>query len=158
MMDFTMNTTKTVPIFNAWWFYIIYLISYFPIAVLISKKGEEYWKGFIPIYNTYLLFKIYWEIKYFICFVILFVGEIILIIISTIFMNPFGYLVAIPIILLILVVLALMIYIGINLYIKIAKEHKKSGWFVIGLLSFNIIFLYILAFDKQIQKFFDDID
>ena len=156
-MDVAINTANTTPSFNAWQFWIICLISYFPIAVLINKKGIEYWKGFIPIYNSYLLFKIYWEVKYFICLIILLIGFVILLLVGAILMNPMGFFIGIPIILFALILFGLMVYIMINFYIHLAKAHEKTGWFVVGLILLNIIFYYFLAFDKQIQKFFNGI-
>lgn len=46
---------------------------------IFSKMGEAGWKAFIPIYNTYILFKNCWEVKFFIVWII-----------STLIMNGSG--------------------------------------------------------------------
>ncbi len=157
MSEIAVNTSKTLSSFGSMIFLIIVLIKNFPIAVLLNKKGIEYWKGFIPIYNNYLLFKIYWEVKYFICLIILFIGFIVLVLVGAILMNPMGFFIGIPIILFALILFGFMLYIVINFYVHLAKAHEKTGWFVVGLLFLNIVFYYFLAFDKQIQKFFNSI-
>ena len=157
MSEIAVNTSKTLSSFGSMFFVLTILISNFPIAVLLNKKGTEYWKGFIPIYNNYLLFKIYWEVKYFICLIILFIGFIVLVLVGATLMNPMAFFIGIPIILFALILFGFMLYIVINFYVHLAKAHEKTGWFVVGLLFLNIIFYYFLAFDKQIQKFFNSI-
>jgi len=44
---------------------IIFIILVVSLWKIFTKAGEEGWKAIIPFYNTYILFKITWEVKYF---------------------------------------------------------------------------------------------
>lgn len=106
-------------------------ISIFMIVVywkLFSKAGEAGWKAIIPIYNSYILFKIAKAPLFFFvwlaCMLLSFsTNETILVI------RLIGTLVA-----------------YIILDVKIAKAFGKSAGFAVGLIIFPIIFFPILAF------------
>ena len=42
---------------------IVYVLSAIATWNMLVKAGEKGWKGLIPIYNTYMLFKISWKVK-----------------------------------------------------------------------------------------------
>ena len=44
-------------------FCLLVIIGYFKI---FEKANEKGWKSLIPFYNIYLLYKIFWQTKYFI--------------------------------------------------------------------------------------------
>ena len=114
---------------------------------IFEKAGEKGWEALIPVYNTYILFKIAWKEKYFwiLClfvFTMSFGALLMGINPSNLVLGGFGDIIIIG-----SCVGMLVIY--FSLLSKICNSFNKGGLFMVGLIFLNIIFLGILAFDKS---------
>lgn len=114
---------------------------------IFEKAGEKGWEALIPVYNTYILFKIAWKEKYFwiLCLFVftMFFGALLMgINPSNLVLGGFGDIIIIG-----SCVGMLVIY--FSLLSKICNSFNKGGLFMVGLIFLNIIFLGILAFDKS---------
>ncbi len=114
---------------------------------IFEKAGEKGWEALIPVYNTYILFKIAWKEKYFwiLClfvFTMSFGALLMGINPSNLVLGGFGYIIIIG-----SCVGMLVIY--FSLLSKICNSFNKGGLFMLGLIFLNIIFFGILAFDKS---------
>ena len=112
----------------------------------LEKAGQAGWIQFIPIYNHYIEFKIYWKAKYY--WISIFAPFII------ITALVFGALSNNDLITLLtyLAVLAFAIYISLFMIILQYKKAKCFGQgfaFTIGLLIMNPLFRCIIAFSKN---------
>ena len=114
---------------------------------IFEKAGEKGWEALIPVYNTYILFKIAWKEKYFwiLCLFVftMFFGALLMgINPSNLVLGGFGDIIIIG-----SCVGMLVIY--FSLLSKICNSFNKGGLFMLGLIFLNIIFFGILAFDKS---------
>ena len=133
---------------------------------LFEKAGEQGWKAIIPCYNNYMVYKIFWQAKWFwfslIAVAVAFVSFIPLIITGLITLIQDGAInetniaggIGISIIAIIILVAGLIFnaVIEIILKVRIAKSFGKSGGFAAGLVFLTPIFLMILAFNKDKYK------
>ena len=131
-------------------FYILLVIATWKI---LEKAGEKGWKALIPIYNTYLLFKIVGAKKWFwISFASSFCGSLIC---SANGFNPsdmtaeqiqaydFG---GHPIVIVALIVMAILgVTVNIIYVIRTAKAFGKGKGFAVGLYFLPNIFWLILG-------------
>lgn len=126
-------------------FAAVYAIFLFVIAILLivalwkvfEKAGEQGWKALIPVYSSYMLYKIAWDKKAFWIAIVLGLLS--------------GFLMGIPLIgpLLGFISALLAGLIEIFCCVKLAKAFGHSGWFAAGLILLSPIFILILAFDKS---------
>lgn len=123
---------------------IAYIISVIPMWKQFTKAGEAGWKSLIPIYNSYLAFKLFYKAKMFWALLIVsFVSGLLAAI------PVIGWLVAIADAIFSLVV-------AIKFVASKAKSFGKGTGFAVGLFFLTIIFDYILAFGgseyKQLEE------
>ena len=123
---------------------IAYIISVIPMWKQFTKAGEAGWKSLIPIYNSYLEFKLFYKAKMFwILLIVSFVSGLLAAI------PVIGWLVAIADAIFSLVV-------AIKFVASKAKSFGKGTGFAVGLFFLTIIFDYILAFGgseyKQLEE------
>lgn len=107
---------------------------------IFTKAGIAGWKSLIPIYSTYLLYKIGWNTKYFWLFFVL----------SMIDGSVTGKAAAQEsggIMIVALIVAFLMMIINVLFNLNIAKRFGHGTGFGLGLLFLPSIFMLILAFD-----------
>lgn len=124
---------------------------------IFEKAGEKGWKALIPIYNTYIMFKIVDMTNWF-------WALIAVSIIGSIILSVSGYpTVAVTvdemqarleassnptIIITGLVMMVVSLWASILYVIRTAKVFGKNGWFAAGLFFLTPIFWLILAFGK----------
>lgn len=119
---------------------LIYVASSIGLWNIFVKSGEKGWKGFIPFYRFYVLYKICWKPLFFwinlalLCLVMVF-GN----------MRAGGMLVTIFAVVVVLFTIAWFVIFCISMY-KLAKVFGKGGGFTVGLILLNVVFLLILAF------------
>ena len=117
---------------------IMWIISIIACWGLFTKAGEPGWKAIIPIYSTYVMFKLSWKVSMFwVWFVLLFASG---------FLSGFDNLVAAIISVVLSIAAAIL---GIVFYVKLAKAYGKGGGFAVGLIFLNPIFLLILGLGKS---------
>ena len=117
---------------------IMWIISIIACWGLFTKAGELGWKAIIPIYSTYVMFKLSWKVSMFwLWFALLFVSG---------FLAGFSNMV-VAIISVVLSIAAMIL--GIVFYVKLAKAYGKGGGFAVGLIFLNPIFLLILGLGKS---------
>lgn len=121
-----------------------YIISVIPMWKQFTKAGEAGWKALIPIYNSYMAFKLFYKAKMFwILLIVSFVS---------------GLLAAIPVIGWIISIGAAIftLVVEIKFVASKAKSFGKGTGFAVGLFFLTLIFDYILAFDgseyKQLEE------
>ncbi len=132
------------------WFIVAYAIAVIPTWKVFTKAGIPGWKSIIPVYNSYLLYKIAWKPSMF--FVTLGLGVVYLILVAisagiAAGGGSVGSAIAFLIIGLILIIGALVI--EIMCYHKLSKSFGHGVGFTLGLIFLSIIFLYILAFGSS---------
>lgn len=122
---------------------ILMIVAYWKI---FSKAGEAGWKAIIPIYNSYIVFKIAWRPLMFGISIALSVLYVILFTIGFIFEYSTGGSMLLAVLPILLIVIAV---INIMLLHKLSKAFGHGVGFTLGLIFLNIIFLFILAFGSS---------
>lgn len=117
---------------------------------MFTKAGEKGWKSIIPIYSSYVLFKLVWNTKNF--WICLGLGVVtgLLNSLGTSFAadsNGAGGFGIFSILSLIVSIISLVWYVRLSL--KTAAAYGKSTGFGVGLVLLPTIFLLILAFGSS---------
>lgn len=128
-----MVTTILISALVAW------VISIIPMWRLFEKAGQPGWQAIIPVYSSYMLYKISWKPSMF--FITLILGIVASILLQ---LNDYMALVVIGGI----INIAVMI-LGIIFNHKISKSFGHGVGFTVGLIFLSLIFLYILAFGSS---------
>lgn len=107
---------------------------------IFEKTGEKRWKAWIPFYNTFILFKLFWNAKW---FWVLIGGYAFIAIFGNIKVgNPLATIFAV---LVVIVAIGIFVWRCILAY-KIAQKFNKSIAWVIGLIFLSCVFYIILGF------------
>ncbi len=123
---------------------IIYIISIIANWKIFTKAGEKGIKSIIPFYNSYTLYKLCWETKYF--WYLLVISFIYILLIH---LTSKGFLGA----LLTLVSAITILDIKAMFCNKLASAFGKGKGFSFGLFFFPVIFKLILGFgSSEYQK------
>lgn len=119
--------------------YVITVIAYWQI---FKKAGEKGWKSLIPVYNSYIMYKISWKTSMFWIEIALGVLYSILYGISyssgSAVLSVLAYIVYIAV-----------IVIGIMVLHKLSKAFGHGVGFTVGLVLLSPIFILILAFGSS---------
>lgn len=115
-----------------WVLLILVVIQTIAWARLFRKANEKWWKALIPIYNSYVAYKIAGRSWFF-------TASILISLVEILFRSP---------------ILAVVCNIGLFIlsvlfYINLSKAFGKEGGFVAGLLFLYPLFILILAFDDS---------
>ena len=167
----TVSNSGTIEGVAAVIFYLIYMIVYFGILAFIiasvwklfTKAGEAGWKSLIPVYNTYIMYKIagkknlFWaQLGIGIAVIILCVAFMVSMIVSL--ASLFGgasadasYGVFWISLLLLLVASIASFVVQCIFNVGLAKSFGQETLFAVGLIFVSPIFIAILAFSKNIQ-------
>ncbi len=142
MNQITDNSTMPsgVGIFAAGYGIFLLAIAVVLIAALwkvFEKAGEQGWKALIPVYSSYMLYKIAWDAKAF--WIVMVLGLL------------SGFLGLIPLLGMVLGFIGGLLAGLIEIFccIKLAKAFGHSGWFAAGLIFLSPIFILILGFDQS---------
>lgn len=124
--------------------FITVLIAFYVLLVIanwriFTKANEAGWKSLIPIYNSYILYKISWSPLYFLLIIILSI-------IVTVMTFVSG---ALPVIIIGFILYAVIAVIQILAIYKLAKAYGHGIGFTIGLIVLNPVFMLILGFGKS---------
>ena len=119
---------------------------------LFSKAGEKGWKSLIPIYSSYVMYRIVWNAKSFVIYVVLWAVSVV----ATLFSGQYVFLPDGQMMFVgggnfILGFISTIASIGVLVYmvlfaIKTALAFGKRPAFAVGLLLLPSIFTLILAF------------
>ena len=137
-----------------------YIFSVIIVAAVIvawwrifSKAGEKGWKILIPVYNMYVMYKLFWKAA---IFAIMIVLSIVAVIGSSVTM--YGAVMSvlqggsstfyIGLFLLVASMIVILI-LDIIFYNKVSKAFGHGAGFTVGLVLLPFIFLLILAFDSS---------
>lgn len=113
---------------------------------ILVKANEAGWKQFIPIYSSYIEFKLYWSG---VAFWFVFTSPLLIGLAALIIALINNALVTTMLALFISFVLAFLLVFSVIIQFKKAKCFSQSMWFGIGLIILNPVFKLILAFDKN---------
>ena len=117
-------------------FYILIAVAAWRIMV---KAGEPGWKGIIPVYNVYSLYKISWKTSMFWALLVLELLSSIIQSASDGFLLSFvGWICSVA-----------GLVIGIMGLHKVSKSFGHGAGFTLGLIFLNPIFLLILGFGSS---------
>lgn len=118
-------------------FYVLYIIAAWKV---FTKAGEPGWKAIIPIYNTYITYKISWKTSMFwITLALAIVGGILNSLITfSVFFSVLSSLISIAIIVLSIIQMN-----------KLSKAFGHGAGFTVGLIFLNFIFMLVLGFDSS---------
>ncbi len=124
-------------------FYVLLVIANWKI---FEKAGEKGWKSLIPFYNLYILFKLFWETKYFwISLSVLLVCEL-----ASDLRVQDNNSVLLACASLAAGIAALVFF--IILCNRMSKSFGHGAGFTVGLIFFPNIFTLILGFNKDKYK------
>ncbi len=115
--------------------YVLMVVAYWNI---FKKAGEPGWKSIIPVYNSYILFKISWSTVIF--WITLVIGFV-----TGILVNMDNTVATVIVSLLSIVTLVISI---MQCY-KLSKAFGHGVGFTLGLIFFSPIFMLILAFGSS---------
>lgn len=124
---------------------IIAIVTYWKI---FSKANQPGWKAIIPIYNSYIIFKIAWKARWFVFNLIISAACIAVGSISIVYMTQANTL-GMTLLYISLFILLIVLVIEILLNIKLSRVFGHGIWFGLGLTFLSPIFLLILAFGKS---------
>ena len=127
----------TISIIAIVW-YVLQIIANWRI---FKKAGEAGWKSIIPIYNSYILFKIAWKPLYFWLEIVIAAVVGVLNVLAPQMENA-----ASVISVVILIALVVFCIFNIILFYKLSKAFGHGVGFTLGLLFLNPIFMLILGF------------
>ena len=119
---------------------------------LFGKAGEKGWKSLIPIYSSYVMYKLVWNAKSFVIYVVLWAISVIATLASGQYvLLPDGQMMYVGGGNFILGFISTIASIGVLVYmvlfaIKTALAFKKHPAFAVGLLLLPSIFTLVLAF------------
>ena len=133
-------SSNKIIVYSFWFFFIIFyifvIIGYFKIYKKANEKG---WKALIPFYNIYILYKIFWKIKYFMFLLIIYF--------ICIFITGFIY--SQELFELLMFILTLItLYHRIILSIRISRSFKKNIFWSLGIIFLPYLFVIILGFNR----------
>ncbi len=115
--------------------YVLMVVAYWNI---FKKAGEPGWKSIIPVYNSYILFKISWSTVIF--WITLVIGFV-----TGILVNMDNTVATVIVSLLSIVTLVISV---MQCY-KLSKAFGHGVGFTLGLIFFSPIFMLILAFGSS---------
>jgi len=118
---------------------VVYIISVIAKWKQFTKAGEAGWKALIPIYNTYMEFKLYYNTNMF--WIVLITSIVYFVSIKLV--PTIGAIVGI-------FYLIISFIAAIKLIARKARSFGHGVGFAIGLFVFGVIFECILAFDKSV--------
>ena len=119
---------------------LAYVLTVIPMWRIFTKAGERGWKALIPVYNTYILYKISWKPSMFwIVLIIAFVGSLIMTLCGdSMLLLLLGWLIYVA-----------ALVMSIILYYKLSKAFGHGAGYTVGLIFLWLIFLYIIAFGSS---------
>ena len=122
--------------------YLIFALAFTILLIIaewkiLTKAGEKGWKSLIPIYNTYIFFKIAkMNVGWFVAFLV-----------SMVLAVVFASIASLQWLALIGIIIAIVVGIAFNL--KLADAFGKGTGFKIGLILLPNIFTLILGFGSS---------
>lgn len=111
----------------------LYILAYWRI---FKKAGEAGWKALIPIYSTYVEYKLMWNTK-------MFIVTMALAVLTAVLKNVGG---AQSVFYLVSIAATVM---NVIVCVKMSYSFGHGMGFALGLVFLNPIFLLILAFDQS---------
>lgn len=121
---------------------------------LFEKKGEPGWKAIIPIYGSYVKYKLFFKTskwwRQFIACILLFISLIALCLFAIIWDSTRNETFSLAIIISFIVMVVSFIWllvISIQYDISICKKYGRGIWFILGMIFFTPIFVGILAYE-----------
>ena len=133
---------------------ILYVLCVVGLYKMFVKAGEPGWKAIIPIYNTYIMFKISWKTSMFwIFFFTYIVGYVLCQVVSV--ASPAE---TTGLILAIIGFILLVIAIVVNVIMchRLSKSYGHGVGYTIGLIFLNLIFTLILGLGSSQYKKLED--
>lgn len=138
---------------------LLTLFSFVCMCIIMHKCGRTGWCLLIPIYNIYVLFKLWWKTKKFGAMLL----WIILLIIASVGVGlatgnevtglmPESVAKLVLVVGIVLTVVATIALLVMTIKLNcghLAKAFGKDSGFAVGLFFLPIIFLAIIAFDKE---------
>ncbi len=123
--------------------YIVLLLLYCVLYIIgawrvFTKAGEPGWKSLIPIYNSYITYRISWNVTMFWIMLALLAAGAVLTAFENTTLNSIGS----------LCTLAAGVFNIIDCY-RLSQAYGHGILFAIGLVLFNPVFLIILGFGSS---------
>lgn len=113
---------------------IIYVLAYW---MIFKKAGEAGWKALIPVYSTYISYRLFWNTKMFV-----------LCMVFAVLTAIFEYVGGAGVLIFRAASLGTIV-LNIIMCIKLSKAFGHGTGFTVGLILLNPIFLLILAFNSS---------
>lgn len=148
-----MASTSTVSSITASLYGILTIVGFW---ILFESKGEKGWKAIIPIYSTYIAYKLFykkskfWTI--FICWILFFFAIMYLAFLGLIAQRSLSDVMGIAGLIslaVIFITLLTILVISILFDISICKKYNMGVLFTLGMIFFSPIFLCILAYEVK---------
>ena len=114
---------------------VVVLLCILAYWMIFKKAGEAGWKALIPVYSTYIEYKLTWSGKMF--------G---LLAVFAVIAVAFQHIGGLGIIVFLAASVG-MVVMRVIACIKLSVSFGHGAWFGVGLVFLNFIFLLVLAFD-----------
>ncbi len=124
---------------------IAYLLQVLAYWNIFKKAGEKSWKSIIPIYNSYIAYKISWKPSMFALYFITAIIASILVGVAYGLLPVTSYVVFTVLAIIALVIAIISGIISIIQLYKLSKSFGHGGGYTVGLLFLNLIFLLIIG-------------
>lgn len=154
----SLTETVTRTITSNFWSVLYAVLTMGSFYFLFEESKEEGWKRFIPIYGTYIAFKLFYKKSLFwlniVCVITMVISFLALLGISGA-MSEMGaadgtYSFALIVSLLVFVVtLLIVIIISIGFDVSISHKFGKKRLFTFGMIFLQPLFLFALAFENR---------
>ena len=128
---------------TVWWAIGFYIILAVANIGLIAKANDKWWKGIIPIYNSYTICKLTWHVKFF----WIQLSSWLILILSFFICASINNVEIFFTILIIFGLFLLILFIVGNYRLSVSYGHGIG--FTLGLTMLSYIFIIILAFGKS---------
>ena len=131
---------------------VMMLATFAGLYKTFEKMDEPGWKGLVPFYNTYIMFKKVWDLHHFYLFLLTLAGIVLaefLAVAGMVMADNGSYFLLIFSMMLLFVCLVAVMVINVMLDVRLAKAFNKNGWFAFGLIIMPAVFYLILGFDDE---------
>jgi len=137
-----MFTISTNGIYFGHWGWITEVIAAVMIAAglwkIFVKAGDKGWKGVIPFYNSYIVFKLVWKVKFFFAEMLMLSAAVILD-----FWEPYSAQ------FFVIVLFIAVFVIGVIQKSKLSHALGHGGGYTLGLIVLEPVFMMILGFGSS---------
>lgn len=136
---------------------ILYVLLVIGLYKMFVKAGEPGWKAIIPIYNTYIMFKISWKTSMFwIYFFTVLVGTVLGQVVSVMSVASPAETTGLILAIIAFILLIIAVVVNVIMCHRLSKSYGHGVGYTLGLIFLNLIFILILGLGSSQYKKLED--